>query len=145
MGRGRRVWGVLLAGLLMSGCAAQVKTPVSELDNRWHHYAQGMQALEDGRIGVAERKFDQSVALAGHFSPAEGGQALIHAQAAAEEAMQLQTPDHSCNGPGIIMRQPRMSMASIPRGCPTILTGRRRITLWPRRSFRSIFARRNRC
>ncbi|MBF0621565.1 MAG: S-layer homology domain-containing protein [Magnetococcales bacterium] len=76
---------VLVMGLFLSGCQEKPKAAVSEMDNPWHHYAQGMEALDEGRVDRASAKFSRAIALSEDFSPALAGQSLIMALKAADQ------------------------------------------------------------
>ncbi|MDI6890621.1 MAG: S-layer homology domain-containing protein [Thermodesulfovibrionales bacterium] len=86
----RRMSVLLLAGILAvvfaSGCAkkeiARCTTPE---DNPQHHYLMGMKALEDGKLDVAEGKFDRAVYCDEKFSPAYSGLAIVTAEKAKKQ------------------------------------------------------------
>jgi tetratricopeptide (TPR) repeat protein len=67
----------LVTGAVLVGCAP---TPPQEersaLDNPWHHYAQGMQALEEGDTAEGMRRFGRALEIDEEFSPALSGKAL---------------------------------------------------------------------
>jgi len=71
----------VFAVVFVSGCAKQqvVKCTTPE-DNPQHHYLMGMKALEDGKIDVAEGKFQRAIECEQKFSPAHSGLAIATAE-----------------------------------------------------------------
>ncbi len=69
----------LSALLMISGCAKPVAKCTSPEDNPLHHYLRGMEALENGKIDVAQEKFERAVYCDDKFSVAYGGLAIVSA------------------------------------------------------------------
>ncbi len=68
---------------LFSGCApTEVAKCTSPEDNPQHHYLMGMKALEEGKIDVAQSKFERAVYCEEKFSPAYSGLAIVSAEKA---------------------------------------------------------------
>lgn len=77
--------GVLLAAFVF-GCAPQETAKcTSPEDNPQHHYLMGMKALEEGKIDVAQSKFDRAVYCEEKFSPAYSGLAIVTAEKAKKQ------------------------------------------------------------
>lgn len=74
-------WGLLLITLvvLAAGCAKQVARCTAPEDNPAHHYLRGMEALEAGKIELAQEKFDRALYCDEAFSAAYGGKAIVAA------------------------------------------------------------------
>lgn len=70
---------MLLVVLLASGCAKQVARCTAPEDNPVHHYLRGMEALESGKIDLAQEKFDRALYCEENFSAAYGGKAIVAA------------------------------------------------------------------
>ena len=77
----KRIWLFLLLGvaLLAGGCAKQVARCTAPEDNPAHHYLRGMEALESGKIDLAQEKFDRALYCEENFSAAYGGKAIVAA------------------------------------------------------------------
>ncbi|HAK89031.1 MAG TPA: S-layer protein [Nitrospiraceae bacterium] len=74
--------GVLLAAFIF-GCAPQEAAKcTSPEDNPQHHYLMGMKALEEGKIDVAQSKFERAVYCEDKFAPAYSGLAIVTAERA---------------------------------------------------------------
>jgi hypothetical protein len=68
---------------LAFGCGPQQAAKcTSPEDNPQHHYLMGMKALEEGKIDVAQSKFDRAAYCEEKFSPAYGGLAIATAEKA---------------------------------------------------------------
>ena len=70
---------MLLVVLLASGCAKQVARCTAPEDNPAHHYLRGMEALEAGKIDLAQEKFDRALYCEENFSAAYAGKAIVAA------------------------------------------------------------------
>lgn len=66
---------VVLAG----GCAKQVALCTAPEDNPAHHYLRGMEALEAGKLDLAQTKFDRALYCEEQFSAAYSGKAIVTA------------------------------------------------------------------
>ncbi|GER92374.1 S-layer protein [hot springs metagenome] len=67
----------------LSNCAPkEVVKCTSPEDNPQHHYLMGMKALEDGKIDVAQSKFERAIYCEEKFSPAHSGLAIVSAEKA---------------------------------------------------------------
>jgi len=77
----KRIWLflMLLVILLAAGCAKQVARCTAPEDNPAHHYLRGMEALESGKIDLAQEKFDRALYCEENFSAAYGGKAIVAA------------------------------------------------------------------
>lgn len=78
---------ISLLGLFLivaAGCAKHVSKCVSPEDNPAHHYLQGMQLLEKGKIDDAQAKFDRAIYCEQDYGPAYGALALLSALKAKE-------------------------------------------------------------
>lgn len=74
--------GILLLAVAF-GCAPQEAAKcTSPEDNPQHHYLTGMNALEQGKVNVAESKFERAVYCEEKFSPAYSGLAIVIAEKA---------------------------------------------------------------
>ncbi|MBI5214089.1 MAG: S-layer homology domain-containing protein, partial [Nitrospirae bacterium] len=90
IGNGRRIGQFCVLSVLtvfalffFSGCAPQEAAKcTSPEDNPQHHYLMGMKALEEGKIDVAQSKFDRAVYCEEKFSPAYNGLAIVAAEKA---------------------------------------------------------------
>lgn len=73
------VWWVLSVSLLLitAGCAKRVVRCTSPEDNAQHHYLRGMEALEQGRLDVAQEKLERAGYCDEDYSPAYGGLAIV--------------------------------------------------------------------
>ncbi|MEW6162684.1 MAG: S-layer homology domain-containing protein [Nitrospirota bacterium] len=83
----RRMSVLLLVGIVAvvfaSGCAKkEIARCITPEDNPQHHYLMGMKALEDGKVNVAEGKFDRAVYCEEKFSLAYSGLAIVTAEKA---------------------------------------------------------------
>ena len=69
----------LIIGLMfiIVACAKPKPAPVSIEDNPVHHYLQGMEAIEKGKIKEAENHFDRALYLDKNYSPALAGKSLV--------------------------------------------------------------------
>lgn len=74
-----------LMTLLFAGCAPKQKEGISPMDNPWHHYAGGMQALEENDVAGAAAKFDRALHLTEEFAPALAGKSLVLAHGEASD------------------------------------------------------------
>lgn len=81
-----RLIGVFLLALSLVHCAQPTKVePVSEMDNPWHHYGQGMNAIDEYQdYQTAGQKFNRAITLDKSFSPGIAGNALVAANTAAQ-------------------------------------------------------------
>lgn len=77
----KRAWLLVLAALLMviTGCSPKAARCTAPEDNPAHHYLQGMEALEAGKLDLAMEKFDRAVYCNDEFSAAYGGKAMVAA------------------------------------------------------------------
>jgi len=80
----KRLWLLLLLTVvaLAAGCAKEVARCTAPGDNPAHHYLRGMEALEAGKIELAQEKFDRALYCEENFSAAYGGKAIVAAQKA---------------------------------------------------------------
>lgn len=76
-----RLWLFLLLSLILlsGGCAKRVALCTAPEDNPAHHYLRGMEALESGKVDLAQEKFDRALYCEENFSAAYGGKAIIAA------------------------------------------------------------------
>ncbi|MBF0357335.1 MAG: S-layer homology domain-containing protein [Magnetococcales bacterium] len=81
---------IFLTGSWLSGCASDSNIGVGVMDNAVQQYAQGMMAIEDGKLDQAGKKFDRALALVKKFSPALAGKSLL----VAHEADRQEQADH---------------------------------------------------
>lgn len=70
---------VILLAVMLPGCAKQVARCTAPEDNPLHHYLRGMQALEAGKLELAQEKLDRALYCEENFSAAYGGKAIIAA------------------------------------------------------------------
>lgn len=70
---------LMLAVLIAAGCAKPAPKCTSPEDNATHHYLQGMNFLDEGRIDDAGAKFERAVFCEDGYSPAYSGAAIVHA------------------------------------------------------------------
>lgn len=71
----------------LSNCAPkEVAKCTSPEDNPQHHYLTGMQALEQGKIDVAQSKFERAIYCEEKFSPAHSGLAIVTAEKVKKQA-----------------------------------------------------------
>ena len=77
----KRIWLFLLLTLvvLSGGCAKQVARCTAPEDNPAHHYLRGMEALESGKIDLAQEKFDRALYCEENFSAGYSGKAIVAA------------------------------------------------------------------
>jgi len=68
--------------LTFAGCAAKTPTCTAPEDNPQHHYLMGMKALEEGKIPVAQEKFERALYCDEKFSIAHSGLAIVNAEKA---------------------------------------------------------------
>lgn len=80
-----RMLAVGTVALLLAACNSGGGDGVSQLDESWHHYTQGMQALEEGRMGAAREKIDRALDRDESFAPALAAKGLLLAMRAAEQ------------------------------------------------------------
>jgi tetratricopeptide (TPR) repeat protein len=75
---------LLLLGcvLLAAGCAKPIARCTTPEDNPTHHYARGMELLEQGKVNDAEAKFDRALYCNAKYSPAQSGLAIVDAEKA---------------------------------------------------------------
>lgn len=72
---------VAMGLLVVFGCAApRVVKCTSPEDNPQHHYLRGMEALEEGKLSVAQEKFDRALYCDERYGPASGGLAIVGAE-----------------------------------------------------------------
>lgn len=72
--------GVPLLFAALSGCSGPQVRSTSPEDNPEHHYLTGMNALESGKIAVAQEKFERAVYLDERFSKGYAGLAIVAAE-----------------------------------------------------------------
>jgi len=73
----------IFAMIFLSNCAPkEVVKCTSPEDNPQHHYLMGMKALEDGKLDIAQSKFERAVYCEEKFSPAYSGLAIVIAEKA---------------------------------------------------------------
>lgn len=78
---------LLAAGLsALSGCTTKVARCTGETDTPQHHYLAGMKALEEGKVDVAQEKFDRSLYCNEEFAPGFAGLAIVGAERARVQA-----------------------------------------------------------
>lgn len=70
---------VILLTVMLAGCAKQVARCTAPEDNPLHHYLRGMQALEAGKLELAQEKFDRALYCEENFSVAYAGKAIVAA------------------------------------------------------------------
>lgn len=68
--------------VFVSACAKPVAKCVDPEDNPPHHYLRGMESLEQGKIDVANEKFERALYCDGKFSPGQSGLAIVSAEKA---------------------------------------------------------------
>jgi hypothetical protein len=69
---------LLISGLLaLSGCAAKVAKCTGDTDTPQHHYLMGMKALEEGKVPLAQEKFERSLYCNEEYSPGHNGMAIV--------------------------------------------------------------------
>ncbi len=68
----------VVLGLVLA-CAKPKPKPVSLEDTPQHHYLQGMELVEEGKIDEAEQRFDRAVYLDPDYARAYAGKALVYA------------------------------------------------------------------
>ena len=66
--------------LFLSGCSTVAPKCTAVEDNPAHHYQVGMQALEDGKVSVAQEKFERALYCDDEFSIAHSGMAIVFAE-----------------------------------------------------------------
>ena len=72
--------------VLLAGCAGKRVRCTSPEDNPQHHFLQGMEALETGKIDEAQAKFERSVFCNEEFGPGFAGLAIVYAEKAKGQA-----------------------------------------------------------
>ena len=72
--------GVPLLLAALAGCSGPQVRSTSPEDNPEHHYLSGMNALENGKIGVAQEKFERAVYLDERFSKGYAALAIVSAE-----------------------------------------------------------------
>jgi hypothetical protein len=79
MTRRSRYLVLLAAGgmLALSGCATRVAKCTGDTDTPQHHYLMGMKALEEGRVPLAQEKFDRALYCNEEFGPGHDGLAIV--------------------------------------------------------------------
>lgn len=70
---------LLLLTVVAGGCAHQAARCTAPEDNPAHHYLRGMDALEAGKLDLAQEKFDRALYCEEDFSAAYGGKAIAAA------------------------------------------------------------------
>lgn len=70
---------LLLLTVVAGGCAHQAARCTAPEDNPAHHYLRGMDALEAGKLDLAQEKFDRALYCEEDFSVAYGGKAIVAA------------------------------------------------------------------
>lgn len=88
--RDKQLWilfSILIVTLLfLSNCAPkEVAKCTSPEDNPQHHYLMGMKTLEDGKLDVAQSKFERAIYCEDKFSPAYSGLAIVTAEKAKQQ------------------------------------------------------------
>ncbi len=80
----KRIYLLLMFILLAvtAGCAKQVTRCSSPEDNPAHHYLRGMEAIEAGKLELAQEKFDRTLYCEDSFSAGYGGKAIVAAMKA---------------------------------------------------------------
>ncbi|HIJ94256.1 MAG TPA: S-layer homology domain-containing protein [Desulfuromonadales bacterium] len=68
--------------LALSGCATKVAKCTGDTDTPQHHYLMGMKALEEGRIPVAQEKFERSLYCNEEYSLGYDGLAIVGSEKA---------------------------------------------------------------
>ncbi|MFA7059578.1 MAG: S-layer homology domain-containing protein [Pedobacter sp.] len=72
---------LMLAGVtLLAGCSTVQPRCTAPEDNPQHHYLTGMKALEDGKVAVAQEKFERALFCDEEFSIGHAGMAIIGAE-----------------------------------------------------------------
>lgn len=74
------LFSLLLLVAVLAGCTRPVARCTSPEDNPQHHYLMGMEALDKGRIDVAQEKFDRVVYCDEGYAGAYGGLAIVSAE-----------------------------------------------------------------
>lgn len=84
MKRLNAVWLLFLGlGLIIAaGCGKPVAKCTQPEDNSQHHYAKGMDLLEQGKTADAEAKFERALYCDDKYSPAHSGLAMVNAEKA---------------------------------------------------------------
>jgi len=73
-----KIWLITILIFIIGACAKpKPPTPISIEDNPIHHYLQGMEAVENGKIDIAENHFDRALYLDPNYSPALAGKSLV--------------------------------------------------------------------
>ncbi len=76
---------MVVAVLLISGCAGrEVRCPTPE-DNPQHHYVRGLELIEKGDINAAKEKFDRAVYCSDDYAPGIDGRSLAIALKAKQD------------------------------------------------------------
>jgi len=72
-----KVWLIIGLMFIIVACAKPKPASISIEDNPVHHYLQGMEAIEKGKIKEAENHFDRALYLDKNYSPALVGKSLV--------------------------------------------------------------------
>lgn len=72
--------------LLLVGCPGPQVRGTSPEDNPQHHYLAGMTALENGKVSIAQEKFERAIYLDERFAKAYAGLAIVCAEKVKEQA-----------------------------------------------------------
>ncbi len=76
----KKLYLLMCLGLgLLIACAKPKPTPISLEDTPQHHYLQGMELIEQGKLQDAESRFDRAIYLDKDYARAYAGKALVHA------------------------------------------------------------------
>ena len=75
----KRLIGLFIILGLVVACAKPKPKPVSLEDTPEHHYLQGMELVEEGKIDQAEKRFDRAIYLDRDYARAYAGKALVYA------------------------------------------------------------------
>jgi hypothetical protein len=70
---------ILALGVLVFGCAAEVRKPLSQLDTPEHHVTNGMKFMDQKKYQDSMREFELALQLDPQFSKAHAGMGLLKA------------------------------------------------------------------
>jgi len=70
---------------LIAGCSGPQVRSTSPEDNPQHHYLTGMTALENGKVALAQEKFERAIYLDDRFAKAYAGLAIVSAEKAKDQ------------------------------------------------------------